>query len=161
MKQTAQDILASLNELSDTLNYENDAIAMILAAGHGKRIKSETPKMIHKIWGVPTVLRVANAARDGLGTKNQILIVGIKAQEVARACGHTPNRVFAYQAEQQGTGHAVRIGLDTADVQDFNGTVYIFPGDVGLLNRQVVSDFREAFLNNPCEMMVLTSIFHG
>jgi bifunctional UDP-N-acetylglucosamine pyrophosphorylase/glucosamine-1-phosphate N-acetyltransferase len=161
MQPQKQDNLNTLEALSDRLNFEDQAIAMILAAGHGKRIKSETPKMIHQIWGVPTVLRVANAARDGLGTKNQIIIVGIKAEEVAQACGRKKNRVFAYQAEQHGTGHAVRIGLEAVKAQNYDGTVYIFPGDVGLLNRKVVGEFRRAFLETPCDMMVLTSIFKG
>ncbi|MFQ5630166.1 MAG: NTP transferase domain-containing protein, partial [bacterium] len=161
MQEKKQDILTTLDELSDALNFDDDAIAMILAAGHGKRIKSETPKMIHQIWGVPTVLRVANAARDGLETKNQVIIVGIKAEEVAQACGREKNRIFAYQAEQHGTGHAVRIGLEAVKEHQYKGTIYIFPGDVGLLNRQVVSDFRQAFQENPCDMMVLTSLFNG
>lgn len=161
MQPQKQDILNTLEALSDQLNFENQAIAMILAAGHGKRIKSETPKMIHKIWGVPTVLRVANAARDGLNTNNQIIIVGIKAEEVAQACGREKNRVFAHQAEQHGTGHAVRIGLEAAKIQNYDGTIYIFPGDVGLLNRKVVSEFHRAFYENSCDMMVLTSLFNG
>ena len=161
MNTTNKDTSSALEALSDELNLNDHAIAMILAAGHGKRIKSETPKMIHKIWGVPTVLRVANAARDGLSTKNQIIIVGIKAEEVAEACGKTSHRVYAYQAEQRGTGHAVRIGLDPIKEKNYQGTIYIFPGDVGLLNRDVVSSFHKAFVANPCDMMVLTSIFKG
>ena len=39
--------------------------AIILAAGHGKRIKSKTSKMLHQIWGKPTVEIVAPPARVG------------------------------------------------------------------------------------------------
>lgn len=161
METTASEIRTTLAELSDQLDFGSENLAMILAAGHGKRIKSETPKMIHKIWGVPSVLRVANAARDGLGSRNQIIIVGIKAEEVARACGKAPSRVFIYQAEQRGTGHAVRIGLEALGEKKYNGTIYVFPGDVGLLTREVVAEFARAFRENACDMMVLTSLFHG
>ena len=156
------EIKAQLRELSDKLNSKDEKIAIILAAGHGKRIKSETPKMLHKVWGVPTVLRVANAARHGLQTTNLILVVGIKAIEVAKACGQEKGRFFVYQPVQQGTGHAVRIALDEIlHNEDFDGTVYVFPGDVGLLSQHVVHEFAAAFESHPCDMMVLTSMYNG
>ncbi len=161
MDEQLWEIKAHLKELSDTLDYQDRRIAIILAAGHGKRIKSETPKMLHKVWGVPTVLRVANAASCGLGTDNQIIVVGIKAIEVARACGHKAHRLFVYQPEQRGTGHAVKIALDAINLEAFDGTVYIFPGDVGLLSAEVVREFARAFEEHPCDMMVLTSMYKG
>lgn len=161
METQEKSLEALLRDLSQPLDYKDHNIAMILAAGHGKRIKSETPKMLHKIWGVPTVLRVSNAARDGLHSDNQIILVGIKAREVAEACGRRKNRVFEFQAEQLGTGHAVGIGLQAIEDEDYDGTIYIFPGDVGLLTAEVVAEFRQAFEQNPCDMMVLTSVFRG
>ncbi len=161
MSDIEKNIDELLQELSDELNYNDKTLAIILAAGHGKRIKSETPKMLHEIWGVPTVLRVSNAARDGLNSANQILVVGIKADEVASSCGETANRAFVYQAEQKGTGHAVRIALDAVTDANYDGAIYVFPGDAGLLNKEVVAEFRQAFDENNCDMMVLTSLFHG
>ena len=46
------------NQFSSKLSANTKEVAIILAAGHGKRIKSQKSKMLHKIWGVPTVLRV-------------------------------------------------------------------------------------------------------
>ncbi len=154
-------IAAQLAELSNELDLNEKSISIILAAGHGKRIKSETSKMLHKVWGVPTVLRVAKAANEGLQVTNQIIVVGIKALDVARASGVQKHRVFAWQAEQHGTGHAVKVALELLDGQDYDGTIYIFPGDVGLLSKDVVATFREAFDENPSDMMVLTSYFRG
>jgi bifunctional UDP-N-acetylglucosamine pyrophosphorylase/glucosamine-1-phosphate N-acetyltransferase len=150
-----------LKDLSSDLNLSDDTISMILAAGHGKRIKSETSKMLHKVWGVPSVLRVANAAEQGLGSANQIIVVGIKAVDVAKACSAQTQRSFVYQASQNGTGHAVKMGLDILENHTYSGTVYIFPGDIGLLSKQVVQEFHQAFENNACDMMVLTSVFNG
>ncbi|RMD96434.1 MAG: multidrug transporter [Calditrichaeota bacterium] len=161
MDEQLWEIKAQLKELSDQLDLNDKNVAIILAAGHGKRIKSEIPKMLHKVWGVPTVLRVANAARKGLGSDNQIIVVGIKAIEVARACNRDKNRIFVYQAEQRGTGHAVKIGLEAISDPNYDGTIYVFPGDVGLLNQQVVKEFSQAFRQEPCDMMVLTSIYRG
>jgi bifunctional UDP-N-acetylglucosamine pyrophosphorylase/glucosamine-1-phosphate N-acetyltransferase len=150
-----------LQDLSNPLDLDNNTIAIILAAGHGKRIKSETSKMLHKVWGVPSALRVANAAEQGLGSANQIIVVGVKAVDVAKACSAQAQRSFVYQASQNGTGHAVKMGLDILGDRAYPGTVYIFPGDIGLLSKSVVQEFRQAFGNNACDMMVLTSVFKG
>jgi bifunctional UDP-N-acetylglucosamine pyrophosphorylase/glucosamine-1-phosphate N-acetyltransferase len=152
---------SQLKELSSTIDARHPSVAMILAAGHGKRIKSEKSKMLHNIWGVPTVTRVANAAREGLGTDNLILVVGIKALEVAQALGKANGRVFEYQSEQHGTGDAVRVGLLALPNSGYNGAVYVFPGDMGLLNREAVRDFRNDFEKNMCDMIVLTADYQG
>jgi bifunctional UDP-N-acetylglucosamine pyrophosphorylase/glucosamine-1-phosphate N-acetyltransferase len=159
--ESIREIQSQLKELSSKIDERQSVVAMILAAGHGKRIKSEKSKMLHAIWGVPTVTRVTKAARDGLQTNNLIIVVGIKALEVARAIGRAEGRVFEYQAEQRGTGDAVRVGLQGLPGPDYRGAVYVFPGDMGLLNRQAVQDFRRDFEKHPCDMIVLTADYQG
>ncbi|MFQ6113062.1 MAG: NTP transferase domain-containing protein [bacterium] len=132
-----------------------------MAAGHGKRIKSETSKMLHEVWGVPTVVRVSKAAKQGLGNDNQIIVVGKKAREVADSLGKNNHRVFVYQAEQKGTGDAVKKAVEATRNGKFRGNIYIFPGDMGLLNQEVVEKFKNDFLENPCDMMVLTGLYEG
>ena len=80
------------------------------------RIRSETSKMLHEIWGQPTAVRVARAVQEGLDSPNQVIVVGIKGEDVARAAGPQPGRLFAYQenpvlGRPAGTGDAVRVGL--------------------------------------------------
>ncbi len=161
MEERFRDKIAQLEALSSKINESEPAVAMILAAGHGKRIRSEKSKMLHNIWGVPTVTRVANAARDGLGASNLIIVVGIKAVEVAQAIGKAEQRVFVYQGEQSGTGDAVRVGLQALPNPKYHGAVYVFPGDMGLLNREAVRDLREDFEKHPCDMIVLTAEYQG
>lgn len=155
------EIMTALRELSAPVARSSSRVAMILAAGHGKRIKSEKSKMLHLIWGVPTVTRVANAARDGLETGNQILVVGIKALDVARALGPAPARAFVFQQDQRGTGDAVHVGLTSLINDQFDGAVYVFPGDMGLLTSRAIRDFRMDFERNACDMMVLTAEYQG
>ncbi len=156
------EILNHLEALSAPLHPGAPGTAIILAAGHGKRIRSETSKMLHQIWGRPTVLRVADAALSGLGTSsNQIVVVGIQALDVSRAAGRTLRRSFAYQAKQIGTGDAVRVGLTVFPQGVVNGNIYIFPGDMGLLTGEAVSRFREQFEAQGIDMMVLTGYFDG
>lgn len=160
-KYSTEETLKRLQELSSELDYNSDSLAIILAAGHGKRIKSETSKMLHQVWGVPTVVRVSEAARKGLNSPNQIVVVGIKAVEVAEALGKNEHRLFVFQKEQRGTGDAVRTALDAIPQKDFPWNIYIFPGDMGLLDAEAVAHFKEEFLRNPCNMMVLTGIYEG
>ncbi|MFQ5707416.1 MAG: NTP transferase domain-containing protein [bacterium] len=155
------EILGRLQALSSEIDLQAQDVAIILAAGHGKRIKSETSKMLHEVWGVPTVVRVSEAVKQGLGSDNQIIVVGIKAVAVAEAVGHCPHRVFAYQAEQNGTGDAVRIALQNLPADSFSGNVFVFPGDMGLLTADVVASLKKHFMKNCCDMMVLTGVYEG
>ncbi|RLE67900.1 MAG: multidrug transporter, partial [Thermoprotei archaeon] len=66
-------------------------VAVILAAGHGKRLKSNIPKMLFEIWGVPTILRVIQSAREGFKTPNQIIVVGQKWEKVVETVGKEKN----------------------------------------------------------------------
>lgn len=139
-------------------NVKNTAI--ILAAGHGKRIKSNISKMLHKIWEVPTVERVADACLRGFEDVNIIIVVGIKAQEVIKTLGKKKSQSFAYQEVQHGTGHAVQVGLENIS-ENYDGHVYVFPGDMGLIDEETIKYFNNEFNKSNSDMMVLTGIFEG
>ncbi|MBN2323032.1 MAG: NTP transferase domain-containing protein [Spirochaetes bacterium] len=156
-----EEIIHTLEKLSGTLNPARREVSVILAAGHGKRIKSERSKMLHEIWGKPSVTRVSIAAAAGLESDNQIIVLGKKALDVARALGKRKNRVFVYQAAQNGTGDAVRTALDYGRMKNFKGSVYIFPGDMGLLSEHAVSEFKTRFAENKCDMLVMTGRYEG
>ena len=157
------DLLAEINSpILDDIHR----IGIVLAAGHGMRIRSETSKMLHEIWGQPTAVRVARAVQEGLDSPNQVIVVGIKGLDVARAAGPQPGRLFAYQenpvlGQPAGTGDAVRVGLQAFPATAADRDVYIFLGDMGLLTGQVVAQFRASFENADCDMMVLTGLYSG
>lgn len=134
--------------------------SVILAAGHGKRIKSDTSKMLHKILEVPTVNRVYCAWTKALPDSNAIIVVGIKADEVIKAVGKIVNTSFAYQEVQHGTGHALQVGLENVP-RDYDGTIYVFPGDMGLIDAETVTFFKQEFEKSNADMMVLTGIYEG
>jgi bifunctional UDP-N-acetylglucosamine pyrophosphorylase/glucosamine-1-phosphate N-acetyltransferase len=117
--------------------------------------------MLHEIWGVPTVLRVANAASTGLETLNQIIVVGIKAREVAEKTGKAPNRSFVYQKEQKGTGHAARVALSSLVSYQNLQDIYILPGDMGLITPEVVHQLKTEFEKSDHGMMILTGNYSG
>lgn len=148
-------------EYSSEFDYSKKNTAIILAAGHGKRIKSNTSKMLHQIWGIPTVERVYNACKKGLDDANIIIVVGIKGEDVIKVIGKRDSTLFAHQAIQNGTGHAVQVALEKFDMSKYDGTIYVFPGDMGLIDSESVSDFREKFDKSQMDMMVLTGLYEG
>jgi len=158
---THDDVYEIIQQYNNELSPDAEATAIILAAGHGKRIKSQRSKMLHKIWGKTTVERVSLAARTGLEDANICVVVGIKAASVIRTIGKQKQQVFVYQEEQSGTGHAVQVALETLPdfIRDQN--IYVFPGDIGLLQRETVEEFREAFRESHSDMMVLTGKYEG
>jgi len=149
------------DEYSDSFDYSKKETVIILAAGHGKRIKSKVSKMLHKIWEIPTVERVYNSCRRGLKNANTILVVGIKADDVIKTLGKKESLIYAYQEIQYGTGHAVQIALEKIDASKYDGTVFIFPGDMGLIDTETVEFFRNKFLESSSDMMVLTGMYEG
>jgi bifunctional UDP-N-acetylglucosamine pyrophosphorylase / glucosamine-1-phosphate N-acetyltransferase len=109
---------------------------VVLAAGEGKRMKSATPKVLHPLLGrtlVGHVLAAAEAARAA----STLVVVGHKADQVARHLTEiAPAATPVLQAQQNGTGHAVRIALEAAP--DAAGTVIVLNGDVPLLRPATV-----------------------
>src|SRR3954453_19099231 len=82
-------------------------VAIILAAGHGKRMKSERAKVLHEVCGRPMIRYVVDAAR-GAGAKTIVVVVGYAADQVRDALQGEPDILFATQERQLGTGDAVR-----------------------------------------------------
>lgn len=154
------EIYSKAKESSTKFNSSTE-VAIILAAGHGKRIKSQTSKMLHKIWEIPTVERVYNACRLGIENINTVVVVGIKALDVIDVIGKRESNKFAFQEKQNGTGHAVQVGLKEIENDFKDGIVYVLPGDMGLLDDSSMIKFREDFISSGDDMMVLTGIYKG
>ena len=155
-----------ISEHNSVIDPAATRIGILLAGGHGKRIRSETSKMLHEIWGRPSALRVADAVRRGLDSQSQIVVAGIKGPDVIRSTGPRDGRVFAYQENPAlglpaGTGDAVRIALDAFADTGKNRDIYIFPGDMGLLSSTVVDHFRRIFEASEADMMLLTGLYSG
>ncbi len=82
--------------------------SVVLAAGMGTRMKSHTPKMLHKLLGKPLIMHSLSSVID-ISTLPPVIVVGHGSEEVTKVVSETyGERVqFALQAEQLGTGHAV------------------------------------------------------
>ncbi|MFJ6657905.1 bifunctional UDP-N-acetylglucosamine diphosphorylase/glucosamine-1-phosphate N-acetyltransferase GlmU [Streptomyces sp. NPDC091377] len=108
------------------------AAVVVLAAGEGTRMKSATPKVLHELCGRSLVGHVL-AAADELGPEQLVVVVGHAREQVtAHLAEVAPQARTAVQARRNGTGHAVRIGLEElGGVLD--GTVVVVCGDTPLL----------------------------
>ena len=153
-------VIPLIKEYSDVIDLNNASVAVILAAGHGKRIKSSTPKVIHKIWGIPAITRLVKTISSALKTENQMIIVGSQAEKVIKTLGKAKNRIFVYQKEQLGTGHALQQAIKKI-APDYQGTFFTFPGDLGLLDQQTIRKFLHSFDKNNTKMFLLTGMHHG
>ncbi len=156
----SSEIISKAQQFSAKFNSVNE-VAIVLAAGHGKRIKSQTSKMLHKIWEIPTVERVYNACKHGIENINSVIVVGIKALDVMDVIGKRESNKFAFQEVQNGTGHAVQVALKEIENEFKNGIVYVLPGDMGLLDDESMKKFRSDFISSNKDMMVLTGIYDG
>jgi len=102
--------------------------AIILAAGKSTRMQSRLPKMLHPICGIPMTAHVIRACRAA-GVERIVVVIGHAADEVRAGLGEEVE--YVYQAQQQGTGDAVRSAH--ALLYDWPGTILALAGDVPLL----------------------------
>src|SRR5690554_3667876 len=101
--------------------------ALILAAGEGKRMKSDKAKVLHQVCGKPMIEWVYQAARDA-GVGKCVLIVGHRAEQVIEYMGARAEYVM--QEQRLGTGHAVQQARSY--MQD-EGYILILYGDTPLI----------------------------
>ncbi len=109
---------------------------LILAAGKGTRMKSDLPKCLHKVCGVPMAKLVADSL-IAAGVDEVVILVGHGGESLIQALGH--GYKYAWQHEQLGTGHAVQCAL--AELGPLDGTVMIVCGDTPLISTQYFQDF--------------------
>jgi bifunctional UDP-N-acetylglucosamine pyrophosphorylase/glucosamine-1-phosphate N-acetyltransferase len=112
-------------------------VAIILAAGQGKRMKSEKAKVLHEVCGRPMIQYVVNAAQ-GAGAKSIIIVVGYAADQVRQCFQGEPDILFATQAEQLGTGHAVKVCRPL--LTGYEGPLLVLVGDEPLLRAQPLAN---------------------
>ena len=98
---------------------------VILAAGQGTRMRSDTHKVLHPIASRPLLLHLLDTV-DALGADKRVVVVG-KGREQVEAAIQGRNAEIAVQAEQKGTGHAVQQAAEA--LAGYDGPVIILYGD--------------------------------
>ena len=128
--------------------------ALILAAGQGKRIKSDIPKVLHKVCGKEMINHVIDTLRKA-DIENVNVIVG-KGAELVKANTEMRNVSYSVQEEQLGTGHAVKCAMDF--LKDKKGTVAVFCGDAPLIKEETIEKLFSEHIKNGNSITLLSSV---
>ncbi len=131
---------------------------VVLAAGAGTRMKSPArPKVLHGFAG-RSLLGHVLAAAEALRAEQTVVVVGHGRDEVEKHLAEiAPGAEPVVQAEQNGTGHAVRLAL-AAVPQSAAGTVVVVPGDAPLLTAAVLEALVAAHAGAGAAVTLLTSV---
>jgi bifunctional UDP-N-acetylglucosamine pyrophosphorylase / glucosamine-1-phosphate N-acetyltransferase len=144
---------------SPTQSASRSLAAIILAAGKGKRMHSDLPKVAHAVAGEPMVRWVVNACRE-VSASPIVLIVGHGADVVRDIFKDERDVIFVTQEQQLGTGHAVdqarsvfagRPDLDRLDV-------LVLAGDGPLIRPATLRQMIEAHRRSNAAATLATSV---
>ncbi|MGD0556491.1 MAG: bifunctional UDP-N-acetylglucosamine diphosphorylase/glucosamine-1-phosphate N-acetyltransferase GlmU [Streptosporangiaceae bacterium] len=118
------------------------AAVIILAAGEGTRMKSTLPKVLHRICG-RSLLGHAIAAVGELGPRRVIVVAGHGRDQVAAETReYAPDADVVIQDQQLGTGHAVRMVIESLGV--ISGTVIVTYADMPLVRASTYRELADA-----------------
>ncbi|MCU1674468.1 MAG: bifunctional UDP-N-acetylglucosamine diphosphorylase/glucosamine-phosphate N-acetyltransferase [Frankiales bacterium] len=130
------------------------AAVVVLAAGEGTRMRSATAKVLHPLGGRSMLGHVVAAAR-ALDPVHLLVVVGHGREQVTAALAELdPAATPVVQAEQRGTGHAVRTALDGLEL---DGTVVVVPGDAPLLTADTFRALLDSHARAAAATTVLTA----
>jgi bifunctional UDP-N-acetylglucosamine pyrophosphorylase / glucosamine-1-phosphate N-acetyltransferase len=132
------------------------AAVVVLAAGEGTRMKSGTPKVLHRIGG-RTLLGHAIAAAHEVAPEHLAVVVRHERDRVAAHIAEVdPKAVVADQDEIKGTGRAAECAL-AALPGDLEGTVLVTMGDVPLLTGETLRALAAAHAESQSAVTVITA----
>jgi len=125
--------------------------ALILAAGEGKRMKSDKAKVLHQVCGKPMIEWVYEAARDA-GVGKCVIIVGHKAEQVMEHMGDRAEYVM--QEQRLGTGHAVQ---QARSYMEDEGYILILYGDTPLITSETIKKAMDCMLDEKLDAVVISA----
>ena len=132
--------------------------SIILAAGKGTRMKSETPKVLHEIFNKTLLSYVIDSVNNtGLADEN-IVIIGHQAEKVEEYVKKNySNSKTVVQSPQLGTGHAVSMALPL--LENYDGEIIILCGDTPLITSETIKEFVEFHRLEKSDLTVMSAIF--
>ncbi len=130
-----------------------DLQVCVLAAGQGKRMRSNQPKVLHKVLGRAMIDYVLHTVEE-LRPKSIAVVTGHASEQVRAHVGQPANLSWVIQDKQLGTGHAVKQCEEVIrDVRD----VLIVCGDTPLLRSDTLSALVDVHRSNDAAVTVLTA----
>jgi bifunctional UDP-N-acetylglucosamine pyrophosphorylase/glucosamine-1-phosphate N-acetyltransferase len=142
------------------MTVHGEAAVLVLAAGAGTRMRSDTPKVLHTLAGRSMLSHALNAVAK-VAPQHLVVVLGREREritpavaELADALGRTID--VAIQDKQLGTGHATGCGL-VALPADFDGIVVVTSGDIPLLDADTLADLIVTHSSETAAATILTS----
>lgn len=126
--------------------------AIILAAGKGTRMKSDLPKVLHKVSGI-TMLEHVFRAVSALNPEKNVTVIGHKAEMVREVLAGKSE--FVMQTEQLGTGHAVMMAED--ELAGLDGQTLVIAGDTPLITGESLKELIEFHVSHKNVATILTA----
>ena len=138
----------------------SDAAVVVLAAGAGTRMRSDTPKVLHPLGGRSMIAHVLRAVA-GVSPTHLVVVLGKDRDRIGPVVAQLGDALgrraeVAVQDQQLGTGHAVLCGL-SALPEDFDGVVVVTSGDIPLLDAGTLTGLIAAHRAAPAAVTVLTT----
>lgn len=142
------------------MTTRGEAAVIVLAAGAGTRMRSDTPKVLHTLAGRSMLAHTLHAAAKA-APQYLVVVVGQDRDRVSEAVSALADELgrridIAVQEEQLGTGHAVGCGL-TALPDDFDGTVVVTTADAPMLDADTLAELVDAHGAESAAATVLTT----
>ena len=133
----------------------DEIFAIVLAAGMGKRMKSQLPKVLAPISGKPMITRIVSQIKN-LGPEKVTVVVGHKGELVKAEVSKQFNNelVWAEQKNQLGTGDATKCGLDS--LGSITGTILITAGDTPLITAETLRGLISTHNNSNATVTLLS-----
>lgn len=134
-------------------------VGVIMAAGHGTRMKSKTPKVLHKIFDKTMVHHCATSLIKA-GANHLIVIIGhgreLVKEEIESWSFSDVNISIAVQEEQLGTGHAARVAIPYIPHTAKN--IIVMYGDTPLVRSETISNLIDNHMSNNSSLSMVSTI---
>lgn len=133
----------------------SDVHVVVLAAGKGTRMKSATPKVLHRVAGLPMIDYVLDAA-SSLAPRTTIVVLGHQAETLQAALTARPDLTFVVQEPQLGTAHALLTAAPA--LEGASGTLVLLSGDVPLLTANTMKTLVDSHISREAAATVVTAV---
>jgi len=142
------------------MTTSSDTAVLVLAAGAGTRMRSDTPKVLHTLGGRSMLSHALHAVAK-VAPQHLVAVLGKDRERIAPVVDDLAGQLgrtieIAVQEQQLGTGHAALCGLSALPA-DFDGTVVITSGDIPLLDAETLAELIAAHTAASAGVTVLTT----